>query len=75
MSIPGAGWVFALFWQALTLNPDHCVTTLRLTRAMDQGGKPEEALPVWRKMLEMAEAVGDAETIHTVRAWLTDAGR
>ena len=42
-------------------------------RALDQGGKPEEALPVWRKMPEMAEAIGDAETIQTVRTELTDA--
>jgi hypothetical protein len=45
------------------------------TGALDQSGKPEEALPDGREMPEMAEAIGDAETIHTVRTRLTDAGQ
>jgi hypothetical protein len=51
------------------------VATLELAKTLDEGRKPEEALPVRRKMREMAEAVGDAETIHTVRRRLTDAGQ
>jgi hypothetical protein len=43
--------------------------------ALDQGGKPEEALPVWLEMPEIAEAAGDAETINAVRTRLTDPGQ
>jgi len=35
----------ALFRQVLALNPDHDGATPQLARALDQGGKPEEALP------------------------------
>ena len=63
----------ALFRQVLALNPDHSGATLQLAKALDQGGKPEEALPDGREMLEMAEAVGDAETIETVRTRITGA--
>ena len=35
----------ALFRQVLALNPDHSGATLQLAKALDQGGKPEEALP------------------------------
>ena len=60
----------ALFRQVLARNPDHYGATLQLAKALDRAGKPEEALPVWRKMLAMAEAAGDAETIQTVRTRL-----
>jgi tetratricopeptide (TPR) repeat protein len=63
----------ARFRQVLARNPDHYGATLQLAKALDRAGKPEEALPVWRKMLEMAEAAGDAETIQTVRGRLGDA--
>ncbi len=63
----------ARFREALARNPDHYGATLQLAKALDQGGKPEEALPVWRKMLEMAEAAGDAETLEVVRTRLGDA--
>ena len=33
-----------LFRQVLALNPYHDLATLQLTKALDQGGKPEEAL-------------------------------
>jgi hypothetical protein len=46
-----------LFRQVLTLNPDRYGATLQLTKALDQGRKPEEAVPDEREMLEMAEAV------------------
>jgi tetratricopeptide (TPR) repeat protein len=62
----------AHFRQVLARNPDHYGATLQLAKALDRAGKPEEALPVWRKMLEMAEAAGDAETIQTVRTRLAD---
>jgi thioredoxin-like negative regulator of GroEL len=65
----------ALFRQVLALNPDHDGATPQLARALDQGGKPEEALPDGHEMLEMAEVVGDAETIDTVCTRPRDAGQ
>lgn len=61
------------FRQVLALNLDHYGATLQLAKALDRAGKPDEALPLWRKMLAMAEAAGDAETINTVRTRLADA--
>ncbi len=63
----------ARFQEVLALNPDHYGATLQLAKALDRAGRPEEALPVWRKMLGMAESAGDAETLHTVRTRLADA--
>ncbi|MGA8074897.1 MAG: tetratricopeptide repeat protein [Candidatus Acidiferrales bacterium] len=63
----------ARFREVLARNPDHYGATLQLAKALDRAGKPEEALPVWRRMLGMAEAAGDAETIQTVRTRLADA--
>jgi tetratricopeptide (TPR) repeat protein len=62
----------AQFRQVLARNPDHYGATLQLAKALDRAGKPEEALPVWRKMLAMAEAAGDAETLQSVRTRLGD---
>lgn len=63
----------ARFRQVLAQNPAHYGATLQLAKALDRAGKPEEALPVWRKMLEMAGAAGDAETLEVVRTRLGDA--
>ena len=62
----------ACFRQVLARNPEHYGATLQLAKALDRAGKPDEALAVWRKMLGMAEAIGDAETVGTVRARLVD---
>ena len=62
----------ARFREVLARNPDHYGATLQLAKALDRAGKPEEALPVWRRMMGMAEAAGDAETIQTVRTRLAD---
>jgi len=61
------------FRQVLARNPDHYGATLQLAKALDRAGRPDEALPVWRKMLAMAEAANDAETLHTVRTRLAAA--
>jgi len=61
------------FREVLARNPEHYGATLQLAKALDRAGKPEEALPIWRRMQAMAEAIGDAETIQTVRARLADA--
>jgi tetratricopeptide (TPR) repeat protein len=63
----------ARFREVLERNPEHYGATLQLAKALDRAGKPAEALQLWRKMLEMAEAAGDAETIATARARLGDA--
>jgi tetratricopeptide (TPR) repeat protein len=63
----------AQFRQVLARNPEHYGATLQLAKALDRAGKPEEALPIWRKMLAMAEAANDADTLQTVRARLADA--
>ena len=62
----------AKFRQILALNPEHYGATLQLAKALDLAGKPDEALPVWRKMLGMAQSANDAETLRTVRARLAD---
>jgi tetratricopeptide (TPR) repeat protein len=63
----------AQFRQVLARNPEHYGATLQLAKALDRAGQPEQALPIWRKMLTMAEAANDAETLQTVRARLADA--
>jgi tetratricopeptide (TPR) repeat protein len=63
----------ARFREVLARNPDHYGATLQLAKALDRAGRPEEALPFWRRMLGMAENAGDAETIQTVRTRLADA--
>lgn len=60
----------ASFRQVLAINPEHYGATLQLAKALDQAGKSDEALPVWEKMLKMAAAAGDDETLNTVRARL-----
>jgi len=62
----------ARFREVLARNPNHYGATLQLAKALDLAGKPEEALPVWRRIMGMAEAAGDAETIQTVRTRLAD---
>lgn len=60
----------ARFRAVLARNPSHFGATLQLAKALDRAGRPDEALPVWRRMLEMAEAVGNAETAAVARARL-----
>jgi tetratricopeptide (TPR) repeat protein len=63
----------ARFREVLARNPDHYGATLQLAKALDGAGKPEESVVLWRRMLMMATAAGDAETIQTVRARLAAA--
>ncbi len=58
------------FREVLERNPDHYGATLQLAKALDRSGKADEALALWTKMLEMAEAAQDDETARTVRARL-----
>jgi len=58
------------FRAVLARNPDHFGATLQLAKALDRAGQQEEAVLVWRKMLDMAEAVNNVETAATARARL-----
>jgi len=58
------------FRKVLESNPNHYGATFQLAMALDQTGKPREARPLWEKMLKMAEAFNDKETIATARARL-----
>jgi len=56
-----------LFRKVVERNPGHYGATFQLAMALDRSGKPEEARPLWEKMLEMAQSSNDAETVTTVR--------
>jgi tetratricopeptide (TPR) repeat protein len=58
------------FRKVLELNSNHYGATFQLAMALDQAGKSNEARPLWEKMLKMAEASNDKETIATVRGRL-----
>jgi Flp pilus assembly protein TadD len=58
------------FRKVLALSPNHYGATFQLAMALDQAGKSNEARPLWEKMLKMAEASNDKETIATVRGRL-----
>jgi tetratricopeptide (TPR) repeat protein len=60
------------FWKVLAANPSHYGATLQLAKALDRAGKRQEAQPLWEKMLGMAEAARDQETLRTVRARLAE---
>ena len=64
----------ARFRRVLERNPAHYGATLQLAKALDRAGKADEALALWKKMLEIAEAAHDAETLRTVRARLAGGG-
>ena len=54
------------FRKVLERNPNHYGATFQLARALDRAGKPAEARPIWEKMLKMAEASNDKDTLNTV---------
>ena len=56
------------FREVLRLNPQHYGATYQLAAALDKLGRPGEALPFWRTVLEMAERFGDAATASTAQA-------
>jgi tetratricopeptide (TPR) repeat protein len=55
------------FRTVLAANPTHYGATYQLAVALDLGGKSAEARAQWEKMLRMAQACGDAETIATAQ--------
>jgi len=63
------------FRRVLKRNPDHYGATFQLAMALESGGRAAEARPLWEKMLRMAEAAGDKETIKTAQERLARRGR
>jgi len=58
------------FRKVLERNPTHYGATYQLATALDRGGKPAEAHPLWEKVLTMAEGYKDKATADTARARL-----
>lgn len=52
----------ALFQKVLELNPTHYGATYQLATALERSGRPDEAYPVWERMLGMAEKIKDKPT-------------
>lgn len=58
------------FREALAKTPGHYGATYQLATALDQAGKPAEAKPLWRKVLQLAEENKDVKTQEVARARL-----
>jgi Tfp pilus assembly protein PilF len=58
------------FRKVLAANPTHYGATYQLAAALDAAGRPDEARPLWEKMLALAESSGDKQTAATARAHL-----
>jgi hypothetical protein len=52
----------ALFREVLTNRADHYGATFQLAKALDQSGDSTAALPVWRRILDLARTAGDSTT-------------
>jgi len=59
-----------VFRKVLERNPTHYGATYQLATALDRAGKPDEARPLWEKVLTTAEATRDTDTAGTARAHL-----
>src|SRR5713226_6394939 len=57
----------AQFRKVLERDPNHYGATFQLAMALDRVDRPKEARPLWEKMLKMAEAANDKDTVKTVR--------
>jgi tetratricopeptide (TPR) repeat protein len=55
------------FRKVLAKNPEHYGANYQLALALDRGGKPAEARPLWEKSLALAEAIRDEKTAEAVR--------
>jgi tetratricopeptide (TPR) repeat protein len=58
------------FRKVLDRNPSPYGATFQLAMALDRAGKPAEALPLWEKVLTMAEGYNDKDTADSARAGL-----
>jgi hypothetical protein len=59
-----------LFRAVLERNPTHYGAHFQLARALDSEGKPDQARPLWEKVLAMAVSYRDESTIQIARARL-----
>ena len=62
-----AATAVTLFRRVLEMRPTHYGGTFQLARALDAAGSRAEATIMWRRVLELAESVGDAETARIAR--------
>ena len=60
----------ARFRRVLELNPTHYGATFQLAKALDVSGNETEALTWWKKVIEVAESIGDTDTATTARTRL-----
>src|SRR5438093_937799 len=58
------------FRKVLEHTPDHYGATFQLAAALEAAGRPDEARPLWEKMVTMAESHQDTETAASARAHL-----
>lgn len=58
------------FRKVLERNPNHYGATFQLATALDRAGKLNDALPLWEKVLKMADGYNDKETAARARARL-----
>src|SRR5439155_20265685 len=64
------GVAVAAFRKVLEHSPNHYGATFQLAAALEAAGRPDEARPLWEKMLAMAESTDDRATAATARAHL-----
>ena len=62
------------FRKVLEHTPDHYGATFQLAAALEAAGRPDEARPLWEKMVAMAESHQDTETAAAARAHLAGEG-
>jgi Tfp pilus assembly protein PilF len=58
------------FRDVLKINPGHYGAHFQLARAIDRGGRPAEARPMWQEVLKSAESMKDTATIRIIQARL-----
>jgi len=68
------GVAVAAFRKVLEHSPNHYGATFQLAAALEAAGRPDEARPLWEKMLAMAESHDDQPTAATARAHLAGDG-
>lgn len=59
-----------IFRRVLAEQPQHYGATYQLAYALERGGHPREARPLWESALRMAEGYGDRTTVRLVQAHL-----
>ena len=60
----------AVFRQVLQQNPGHYGAQYQLAVAVDRGGRPADARPLWQTVLRNAQAIHDTATEHTAQTRL-----